>query len=63
MKMTAMKMNIPLTNALTIVSFAVRIMMKLAQAAREAERSLMKPKNIFCRVNDEFIELRFASQE
>ena len=35
MKMTAMKMNIPLTNALTVVGFAVRIMMRLAQAARE----------------------------
>jgi len=35
MKMTAMKMNITLTNALTILGFAVRIMMKLAQVPRE----------------------------
>lgn len=35
MKMTAMKKNITLINALTIVGLAVRIMMKLAQVARE----------------------------
>jgi len=35
MKMTAMKMNITMTNTLTILGFAVRIMIKLAQAPRE----------------------------